>query len=95
METDAERYQSVFREGITIHARGVRRSAESIGRYVRLLVSTPPFETEAEEHLQDAELALTEALLAVKLARVEYANRPKVEASTRVNRGELSSVAAI
>jgi hypothetical protein len=49
----------------------VRRDAEGTARYVRVLVGLPEFETRAEEAVGAAETALTEALLAVKLAKAE------------------------
>jgi hypothetical protein len=47
----------------------LREDAESIGRYLRAVDGLPEFETQAEDELERAELALTETLLAVKLAR--------------------------
>lgn len=55
----------------------LRSDAESVGRYVRMLDDLPSFETRAEDVLAQAELALTETLLAVKLAKKELADKSR------------------
>jgi hypothetical protein len=56
-------------------ARWVKEDATDLGRYVRMLSELPEWETNAEDVAEKAELALTEALLAVKLARSELSKK--------------------
>lgn len=71
-DADLDRYRSIALHGIERHSEWVKLSAENIGRYTRDLLSCPPYETEAENTMRAAETALSEALLAVKLAIAEY-----------------------
>ena len=65
-------------EQIRQKADWVRKDAESVTRYVRMLSGLPPWETRAEDTVRAAETALTEALLAVKVAKAELERkRPK------------------
>lgn len=61
----------------------VRDDAEGIARYVRMLDTLPEFETRAEDEIKNAENALTEALLVVKLARstLDKKRRPILQAA--------------
>jgi hypothetical protein len=61
----------IFLEGTRRKSEHVRADAESITRYVRRVAGLPEYGTAAEEAIENAELALTEALLAVKLAKTE------------------------
>lgn len=65
-------------EGIERKAEWVRRDASSLARYVRMLEELPDFDTKAEHAAKEAESALTEALLSVKLARSELAKKRPV-----------------
>lgn len=56
----------------------VRMDAEDLARYVRLVVSLPDFDTEAEDSVSNAETALTEALLAVKISKLELERKRKI-----------------
>ena len=67
--------QSIALDNIARYSEWVRNDAESVARYVRVLQSLPEFETLAEDEIAKAETALTEALLAVKLARSELKNK--------------------
>jgi hypothetical protein len=71
--SDNERCLSIFLERTKFNTNELRRRAENLGRYVRLMTTTPPYNPAAADALSDAENALTETLLAVKLARREYA----------------------
>lgn len=66
-------------EGINRKSWIIRHCAEGIGRYVRMLTLTPEWETLAEDELNKAELALTETLLAVKLAKGAMAKKRSVQ----------------
>lgn len=79
MSYDRERYQSVILEQLRYNADDVRRCTGNVQRYVRSLVASPPFTTKAEAAIEDAETTLTEALLAIKLAKNEYAKKPKLQ----------------
>lgn len=68
---------------IEAKAKWVRDDAEGIARYVRMLDTLPAFETRAEDEIKNAENALTEALLVVKLARsaLDKKRRPALQAA--------------
>lgn len=65
-------------EGIERKADWVRRDASDLARYVRMLESLPDFDTKAEHAAKVAEVALSEALAAVKAARHELAKKRPV-----------------
>lgn len=75
-----DRYRAIFREGIEYYCRQAKRASEAIGRYTQLLSTTPPLDADCDGTLASAELALTECLLAVKLARAEH-QRHNLEAA--------------
>lgn len=60
---------------IEIKAGHIRHDAERTAFYVRRLADLPDYETKAEDTVKLAELALTEALLVVKLAKAELARK--------------------
>ena len=56
-------------QGIETKANWVRDDAMNLDRFVRMLADLPEYETLAEDAVREAEMALTEALLSVKLSR--------------------------
>lgn len=61
--------------GIENKAVWVRDDAIDLARYVRMLEDLPTYETNAEDAVNRAETSLTEALLVVKLAKVELSKK--------------------
>jgi len=55
--------------GIENKAQWVKADAVDLAHYVGMLESLPAYETNAEDMVNQAELALTEALLSVKLSK--------------------------
>lgn len=69
-------------EGTERKANWLRKDADGLCRYARMLADLPDYETQAAAAINEAEAALSEALLAVKLAKSEF-NRK----SNRVTEG--------
>jgi hypothetical protein len=67
--------QAMWRHAIRSYSSDVKRCSESILRYIRLINTSPPVEEGADEYMAEAETALAECLFAVKIARLEHANR--------------------
>ena len=69
--------------GIENKASWIRDDAVDLARYVRMIPNLPEYETRAEDMVDLAELALTEALLSVKLTKSELSKK-----RTEVQAGE-------
>lgn len=53
----------------------IRRTGRNLSHYSQQIKELPEWDTEAEAAVKDAELSLTEALLAVKLVNAEFKRR--------------------
>lgn len=63
-------------DGVDRHCKWLRYSGRSVVEYINLLIAQRPFETLAEENIDNAEKALTEALEKVRAAREYYKSLP-------------------
>ncbi len=70
--------QSVALGGIERKANWLRGDAEDVTRYVRLLTHLPTYETNAEDAVQKAEAALSDALASICRARAELQSKRAV-----------------